>query len=276
MRPCATLIIPAYNEGARIRESFPRLRARFEGVEGIDVVVVDDGSTDDTVAAGTRALAGWPLVQFVRLPWNQGKGSALKAGVAFARGEYVVLMDADLSGDLDDLERLTAGLQHSDVVVGTRMAAGSRTSYVSGRRRQLSRVFNLLACTMTGVQASDTQCGYKALRTPVAKLLFHLTETRGFAVDVELLVLAQLLGFSVTEMAIGWQEVEGSQVRLVRDSYRMLRDVDRARRFAAQARKRYGNDSLVCTALASAGQELTRSRPAPDLTVVDLRAVEVG
>lgn len=240
-----TLIIPAFNEAGRLSKSLPALRAHCEHRTEIDVIIVDDGSTDGTTAAARRVTAGWEAVTVLRLPWNQGKGGALKAGVAAATGERLVLMDADLSGDLADLDSLIEGLDAADIVVGSRMAAGSRAVYISSRRRTMSRMFNLVACSMTGLTASDTQCGYKALRAPVAKLLFHLTETAGFAIDVELLVLAELLGYSVSERAVGWQEVAGSRVRPLRDTRRMLVDVTRARRSAQRATRRWGRDMLA-------------------------------
>lgn len=269
-----TIVVPAYNEAARLEQSVATLRRSFEGNDCIDVVVVDDGSTDSTASVAARALRGWPAAQLVRLPWNQGKGSAIKAGVAVAQGDAIVTMDADLSGDVDDLPAMTAALRHSDIVIGTRMAAGSRVEYESQKRRTMSRIFNMVACSATGVTASDTQCGYKAFRAPVAKLLFHLTETRGFAVDVELLVLADMLGFSVSEQEVGWREVGGSRVHVVRDTVRMLRDINRARRFAVRSRSRYGADALTSYAAGPGAMSGVRARD-KGRAVVDLRAVDV-
>ena len=278
-----TIIIPCYNEAQRLGESLAQLRQHLDQDTAldVDVVIVDDGSSDGTAAVAARALQDWDRAQVVRLPWNQGKGGALKAGVAAAAGDNIVLMDADLSGDLADLYVLIEGLRHSDIVVGSRMAAGSRVIYTSGTRRMMSRVFNVIACTATGVNASDTQCGYKAMRAPVAKLLFHLIETRGFAHDVELLMLADLLGFSVGERGVGWEEGGGSKVRLLRDPWRMLRDVAKARRLVAQLRSEHGSARLAECAgasrtLLSIDPAATWRDPVVDLRTRPTRVVEVS
>ena len=278
-----TIIIPCYNEAHRLGESLAQLREHLErsAALNVDVIVVDDGSSDGTAAVAARALKGWDFAQVVRLPWNQGKGGALKVGVAAATGDNIVLMDADLSGDLAYLRIQIEGLEETDIVVGSRMAAGSRVTYASGTRRMMSRLFNVIACTATGVNASDTQCGYKAMRTPVAKLLFHLIETRGFAHDVELLLLADLLGYSVSERGVGWEEGSGSSVSVLRDPWRMLRDVAKTRRFVAQLRSQHGAEHLAACAVASKSLLLVDSgsgwlEPVVDLRPGQSRVVEVS
>lgn len=231
----ASIIIPAFNEAPRLCTSLPRLRTAFEGRLDFEVVVVDDGSTDATSDVALTELTGWAAARVVRLPWNRGKGGALKVGIALAGGDVMVVMDADLSAALDDVPKLMEGLDDADIAIGTRMSAGSRVTYTSASRQTISRAFNAVACSATGVLASDTQCGFKAFKGPVAKLLFHLAQTDGFALDVEVLVLAQLLGYRVVEVPIGWSEVPGSKVRPLKDAVAMLRDLYGARRRAARA-----------------------------------------
>jgi len=224
-----SIVIPAYNEGARFARSLPRLRAALEANPALEVIIVDDGSTDDTVEVVLDLLGGWDSAKLIRLPWNGGKGAAVKAGVAVARGEITCFMDADLSADLAHLPRLLRALDNADIALGSRSIAGSRAVYGNKMRRVTSKVFNAVVCGVAGVIAADTQCGFKAFRTPAAKMLFHLAKVDGFAFDVEVLALAQLLGYRIAEVPVGWVEAEGTTVHPLRDPARMLRDVFRTR-----------------------------------------------
>jgi len=229
-----SIVIPAYNEATRLAASLPALEAGLRLHQPVEVIVVDDGSTDGTAQVAMELLGGWPSATVVRLPWNGGKGAAVRAGVAVATGDVVVFMDADLSADIADLPRLVASLEHADIALGSRSVAGSNAVYDKSLRRFTSKVFNDLACGIAGISASDTQCGFKAFRTPVAKMLFHLCEVDGFAFDVEVLALADMLGYRAVEVAVGWQEDTSSKVNPVRDARRMLGDVVRIRRRCSQ------------------------------------------
>ena len=143
----------------------------------------------------------------------------MKAGVGMAQGERFVFMDADLSADIADLPRLLAALDNADVALGSRSIAGSRIEY-----QQPMRQFQRQVLQQRGVRASlkvvasDTQCGFKAFRADAGKAsFFHLTEGKGFAFDVEVLELAQLLDLRVVEVPIHWVDISGSSVRMVRD-----------------------------------------------------------
>lgn len=240
--PAVSLIVPAYNEAEHLRQTLPRLRAEFVDAADVEVIIVDDGSTDRTGEVTTEQIEGWVGARYIRLPWNQGKGSAIKAGVAVARGERLVFMDADLSANLADLPRLVDALDEADVALGSRQIAGSRVVYNQSRsiRKVQSKFFNGIACAMVNVVASDTQCGFKAFRADAGKLLFHLCEGKGFAFDVEVLALAQLLGLRVTEVPIEWVESVGTTVRPVRDPLLMVRDLLRTRRRCRKIEKLSG------------------------------------
>lgn len=225
-----SIVIPAYNEALRLSLSLPALAASLRLRPPAEIIVVDDGSTDTTAEVAQRHLAGWPGGTVVRLPWNRGKGAAVRAGVAVASGDVIVFMDADLSADVADLPQLIAALDHADIALGSRSVAGARAVYDRPLRRVTSKVFNDVVCGVAGVCAADTQCGFKAFRAPVAKMLFNLGEVDGFAFDVEVLAFAELLGYRCVEVAVGWQEDTASRVRPVRDARRMLGDVWRVRR----------------------------------------------
>jgi glycosyltransferase involved in cell wall biosynthesis len=228
-RPVVSLIIPAYNDAENLARTLPMLRADLDRCPDVELIVVDDGSRDHTAELVATQLRGWSQAQLISLPWNQGKGSAVKAGVSAARGEQFVFMDADLSADIADLPRLLSALDDADVAIGSRSIAGSRVEYQSSMRQFQSKFFNSVACVLTQVVASDTQCGFKAFRADAGKLLFHLCEGRGFAFDVELLALAQLLDLRVVEVPIHWVDVSGTSVRMVRDPILMVRDILRTR-----------------------------------------------
>lgn len=228
-RPLVSLIIPTYNDAANLARTLPLLRSEFGHSSDVEVIVVDDGSSDHTAELVNAHLRGWPGAKLIRLPWNQGKGSAVKAGVGVARGDRFVFMDADLSADIADLPRLLAALDDADVALGSRSIAGARIEYRQPMRQFQSKFFNSVACVLTKVVASDTQCGFKAFRADAGKLLFHLCEGKGFAFDVEVLALAQLLDMRIVEVPIHWVDVSGTSVRMVRDPILMVRDIMRTR-----------------------------------------------
>jgi len=242
LTPAVSLIVPAYNEAGRLAETLPRLKAEYSAATGYEVIVVDDGSSDGTTEVIRAHLPGWAGATLLRMPWNQGKGNAIKAGVGVASGDRLVFMDADLSADLGGLPRLIAALDNADVALGSRAIAGSRVGY--GRQHSLrqmqSKFFNGVACSMANVVASDTQCGFKAFRAEAGKLLFHLCEGKRFAFDVEVIALAQLLNLRITEVPVQWIESKGTTVRPVRDPILMIRDLVRTRRRCVRLEKLVG------------------------------------
>lgn len=287
MGDAVSIVIPAYNEASRFAVSLPRLRRALEANPTLEVIVVDDGSSDDTVEVVLDHLGGWPTAKLVRLPWNGGKGSAVKAGVAVAAGEITCFMDADLSADLSDLPRLLSALDGADIALGSRSIAGSRAIYETKMRRVTSKVFNAVVCGVAGVIAADTQCGFKAFRTPTAKLLFHLARVDGFAFDVEILALAQLLGYRIAEVPVGWNEAPGSKVHPVRDPARMLRDVLKTRLRYRHELNAYAQrqPNLPPMSFALAHHELAITMAAlddavaaapADQQIIDLTAIEEG
>ncbi len=252
-RPAVSLIVPAYNEAGRLAETLPRLKREYNAATGYEVIFVDDGSRDGTAEVIRAHLPGWAGATLLRMPWNQGKGNAVKAGVGVAAGDRLVFMDADLSTDLAGLPRLIRALDNADVALGSRAIAGSRVGY--GRQHSLrhlqSKFFNSVACSMSGVVASDTQCGFKAFRAEAGKLLFHLCEGKRFAFDVEVIALAQLLNLRITEVPVQWIESKGTTVRPVRDPILMMRDLLKTRRRCHHLEK------VVGRRVAEASQPLT-------------------
>ncbi len=222
--------MPAYGEGRRIGAAVIALR----GVLGADteIVVVDDGSTDDTGAAAEAG--GADLV--VRLPDNRGKGAAVRAGMLAAHGDVMVFTDADLSYPPAQIELLRAELERgTDVVVGSRRHIGTRTLVRAGLLREASgRVFNLFTRLVLSRRFGDTQCGLKGFRREAAQEIFGHSRIDRFAFDVEILWLAGHYGFSIAEVPVELDTAPGSTVSLARDAVRMVRDLTKIRRWSAR------------------------------------------
>jgi len=240
-----SLVIPAFNEARRLpaflASATAHLDARYPGA--FEVVVVDDGSDDDT--ADVAAAHPGP-VRVLRLPRNRGKGAAVRAGMLAARGALRLFADADGSTPIAEEVRLVAALDAGhDLAVGSRTASGGTRRWTGGggapsdagvvwhvrpHRHWSGRVFARIVTRLTGVPVGDTQCGFKLFRDYAALLLFPLVQCEGYAFDVELLALARQLDLRTAEIAVRWHEVPGSKVRLVRDALRMRADVRDIRR----------------------------------------------
>ncbi len=216
-RPPLSIVIPAYNEATRLPRTLAAVRDRFPG-SAPQVVVVDDGSTDGTAeVARAVAEAAFP-VEVVVHGVNRGKGAAVRTGVAATTGAAVLVMDADLATDLAAVDPALALLADADVVVGSRAVPGSSVQGTTGLRKAMGRTFNRMVRTVARLDIHDSQCGFKAFRGDVARLLFSLSEVDGFAFDPEVLVLARILGYRMVELPVAWTAVDGSTVRPLRDS----------------------------------------------------------
>jgi hypothetical protein len=227
--PRLSLVVPAYNEATRLETSIPRLLEVIHRDE-TEVIIVDDGSTDDTAGVAARHLADLPRSSVIRLPHNSGKGAAVRAGVVRARGEIIAYMDADMATEPEDLALLIAALRDNPVAIGSRALESSVVDDKSGLRRLMTRTFGLVVASAVDLPMRDTQCGFKAFHGSVAKLLFHGAQVDSFAFDIEVLVRASRLGLDTAEVPVRWQQMAGSKVRVIRDSIRMIFDVGRTRR----------------------------------------------
>jgi dolichyl-phosphate beta-glucosyltransferase len=215
--------VPAFNEELRLPSLLAALPFHLDP-STTEVILVDDGSDDDTADVAQRSLAVMPLARVCRLKRNLGKGGAVRAGVHEALGRIVAYMDADYATDLSSLNSLTAALGGADVSIGSRAHDGSVVEHARLNRAVMGRVFNRLTRLLAGFDHLDTQCGFKAFHRPVAKLLFGISTVNGFAFDVEILHLAHKLGFRVVETPVHWQHVEGSKISPWTDSFRMAAD----------------------------------------------------
>ena len=223
--PLLSVVIPAFNESARIIGTLDELAGYLGGQEYTsEVLVVDDGSEDDT-AKLVRSWAEDRSSTFVISIPHAGKGWAVRAGMLAARGSYRFMCDADLAMPVHWIdafvERMDAGL---DVVIGSREAAGARRFDEPAYRHVMGRVFNRVVRLLAVRGFQDTQCGFKCFRSDVAEELFRLQRTRGMGFDVEILFLAIKKGFRIEEMPIDWYHQDVSKVRPGVDTIDMLKD----------------------------------------------------
>lgn len=220
-----SVIIPAFNESCRLGASLQKV-VGYLGRTGLsyEVLVVDDGSSDNTSEVAQAFTAQG--VKVLRQEVNRGKGAVLKVGALSSRGAEVLLVDADLSTPIEDLEKLRPRLADAPVVLGSRAVAGSRiTRRQPLHREMMGRTFNLII-RMLGVRGlRDTQCGFKLLDGDVARQLFAEMTIERFAYDVELVWLARRHGYRVVEVGVTWEDSPQSRVDPLKDSLRMFQDV---------------------------------------------------
>jgi glycosyltransferase involved in cell wall biosynthesis len=224
------VVIPMYREAARIASTLDALDRSTLNRPGVRLVLVDDGSDDDTVDAIFRALPGTTLVDplVVQCRTNRGKGAAVRTGVLMAEADVIAFVDADLSMDpyvLDlalDLMR-TSG---ADVVVGRRVVDREEQPVI---RRACSLVFRRMVATIAPTGAADPQCACKLFTREAALRVFEPLTIEGFAFDVEVLLRARGAGLQVAELPVAWTHQPGSTVNPLVEPLRMVRDVVRAR-----------------------------------------------
>jgi dolichyl-phosphate beta-glucosyltransferase len=225
-----TLIFPCYNEAERLPQTLAAYLAALSRQPGeVEVLVVDDGSTDQTFAVARAVAARDDRVRVIRSQPNHGKGHGVRTGMLQARGELLVFTDADGSYGPGEVARVAAALAHAPVAIGFR-PAGWATGPPA--RRLASRLFNRAIQALLRLPYRDTQCGLKGFRRHAALELFGRAQLDGFAFDVEILFLARRLGVAVTEVPVRAEVRDGSKVQLAVDAVGMLGDVLRVRRWA--------------------------------------------
>lgn|SRR5262245_10304704 len=218
--PVVSLIIPAYNEEKRIGKSLEQI-LYFCNAQAypFEVLVVDDGSTDDTVAFVRRRFADVLQLSVFPQPLRGGKGAAVQQGMLRARGEYLFFSDADLSVPIETLPAFLAELQNnSDIAIGSRRAPGAVIEIHQTYLRELmGRIFTSLSNLVLGLRYSDATCGFKGFRRAVARELFAQQRLHNWSFDCELLYLAALKGYRVREIPVKWRNDKATKVRLWKD-----------------------------------------------------------
>jgi dolichyl-phosphate beta-glucosyltransferase len=233
-----SVVIPCYNEERRILPTLERVVDFLGGRrQPWEVVVVDDGSSDRTSACVRERFGQQSAVRVLRYESNHGKGFAVREGILASRGNRVLFSDADLSTPIAELAKLERHTEAGfDVVVGSRVAPGSRILTLQPLPRRLSgglfRSF-VRAFGLTAVR--DTQCGFKLFRRGAVEPILRRVVTEGFAFDVEMLARAERAGLRVAEVGVEWSDAKGTKLRLFPDAGRMAMDLLRIhRRLAAE------------------------------------------
>jgi dolichyl-phosphate beta-glucosyltransferase len=228
--PYLSVVIPAYNEAQRLPRTIERV-LQFLGAWGrpSEVIVIDDGSRDDTIvrakgAGGDRVIVS-PNEQ------NRGKGFSVRRGMLLAKGEYRLMTDADLSTPIEEVDRLLAkAAEGFDVVIASRAVQGANVEIRQPwYRENMGRVFNFFVQTLTGLHLKDTQCGFKLFSARAAQDAFGACRLDGFSFDVEALYIANRRGYRIAEIPVTWRNDEATRVGVFRDSTRMFLDLIRIR-----------------------------------------------
>jgi dolichyl-phosphate beta-glucosyltransferase len=227
-----SFIIPAYNESSRIRPTLDEiLRYTHECSWDAEILVVDDGSRDDTAQIVREYGKLHPQILLVENPGNRGKGFSVRNGMLHARGDICLFTDADLSSPITEAQKLFDAISAgADIAIGSRwLRSELQTERQPLYRQAFGRIFNLVLRVFLGLKFADTQCGFKAFRRDAAQRIFPLQKIERWGFDPEILFLARNLGFSVKEVPVVWAHSEGTRLHPFRDGLRMFGDVLRIR-----------------------------------------------
>ncbi len=232
-----SVILPAFDEARRLPPYLTAIRSYFDGgsVGPYEVIVVDDGSRDDTAEVVTRII-DWPQLRLLRHARNEGKGAAVRTGMTAARGDLLLFADADGATPIEECSRLMAAIAAgADVAVGSRLLPDAEVSRSRHWHRGLAgRLFAVAARRLLGIDVLDTQCGFKMFRAAAGVKLFSAMREERYLFDLELLLLAKEFHFKVVEVPIRWHEVSGGHMRLLVELPRIAAGLWRLRRTSNQ------------------------------------------
>jgi glycosyltransferase involved in cell wall biosynthesis len=215
-----SIVIPAYNEERRLPTTLDVILAWLNSAPYLEaeLLIVDDGSTDATAALVENRAASEPRLRLIRNPGNRGKGYAVRHGMLEAIGDWILSTDADLSAPIEELPKLLAAAeQHgAAIAIGSRALDRTLIGVHQSQWREMSGiVFNGVMRLITGLPFADTQCGFKLFRREAACRVFKRQRLDGFSFDVEDLFIARTLGIPTIEVAVRWNNVEGTKVSLL-------------------------------------------------------------
>ena len=227
-----SVVIPAYNEGARLAASLEKVLAYVHSHSwNAEVVVVDDGSRDQTAQIVRDFAAKDATVRLVQNPGNHGKGYSVRNGILNAQGEILIFSDADLSSPIQESAKLLEALQQgADIAIGSRWLRTETQIQRQPLHRQIfGRIFNVLMRLILGLHFKDTQCGFKAFNRAAAQAIFPLQKIERWGFDPEILFLARKLGFKVKEVPVIWGHSGGTRINPLVDGFRMFTEMLRIR-----------------------------------------------
>ena len=227
-----SIVIPAYNEGERLRKTIEKILAfTSERHWRAEILIVNDGSTDDTAEIVRSYAVRNPSLRLIENPGNRGKGYSVRNGMLHSHGDVVLFSDADLSSPIEESLKLFAALEAgADVAIGSRWVRTELQIQRQPLHRQLfGRLFNVALRLVLGLHFKDTQCGFKAFTRKAAHTIFPLQHIERWGFDPEVLFLARRFGFRIQEVAVRWAHREGTRINPLRDGIRMLGELLRVR-----------------------------------------------
>ena len=226
--PNLSIVIPAFNESARIPATLKQVVSciRERGWDA-EIIVVNDGSTDQTAQVVQDFARTAPEIRMIENPGNRGKGYSVRSGMLQALGEIVMFTDADLSSPMQEAERLFTHIaEGADIAIGSRWLEKGRQTHKQPLYRQFfGRCFNAVTRGVMGLHFADTQCGFKAFTRAAAQTVFQLQTIERWGFDPEILFIALKCGYRVDEVAVSWGHDERSRMSYLKDGIRMLEDV---------------------------------------------------
>jgi dolichyl-phosphate beta-glucosyltransferase len=226
--PKYSIVIPAYNESARIPATLQSVVAAIrENQWAAEVIVVNDGSKDSTAQLVRDFALHAPEVRLIENPGNHGKGYSVRSGILQALGEVVMFTDADLSAPMDEADRLFAAIAAgADIAIGSRWLESGRQTHRQPLYRQFfGRCFNAVCRMVMQLPFADTQCGFKAFTRAAAHTVFQLQTIERWGFDPEILFIAIKRGFRVVEVPVSWAHDERSRMSYLRDGMQMLKEL---------------------------------------------------
>jgi len=228
-KACAySIVIPAYNEGARLDATLQKVLAYAEANKwDAEIIVVNDGSRDTTAEIVRQHARTHPRLRLLENPGNRGKGYSVRNGMLHANGQLLLFSDADLSSPIEEAPKLFEALNHgADVAIGSRWLRSELQTQKQPLHRQLfGRIFNLMLRVTLGLRLKDTQCGFKAFTRPAAQTIFPLQKVERWGFDPELMYLAQKFHLKVVEVPVIWAHREGTQINPLRDGIKMFAEM---------------------------------------------------
>jgi glycosyltransferase involved in cell wall biosynthesis len=230
--PEYSIVIPAYNESERITSGLDQVLAFVaRQAWGAEIIVVNDGSRDDTAAIVRRYALANPIVRLVENPGNRGKGYSVRNGILHAAGNFILFTDADLSSPITESAKLFAAIHGgADVAIGSRwLDPALMTERQSPFRQVAGRIFNLLNRIILGLPFKDTQCGIKAFTRRAALEIFPRQHIERWGFDPEILFIARKLGFSAAEVPVVWAHDDRSKINPLIDGMKMFLEMLRIR-----------------------------------------------
>jgi dolichyl-phosphate beta-glucosyltransferase len=216
-----SLVIPAYNEAHRLPPFLSTVRQHLDGrfAGSYEVIVVDDGSSDGMLENLNQLTASWNELVVARHETNRGKGAAVRTGILQGQGQVLLFADADGATPIEEETKLWEAIQTgADLAIGSRLVDRAEVSRRRATMRALAgRLFAGTARRWLGISVRDTQCGFKMFRRRAGRRLFSLGQETGYLFDLELLVLADRLGYQIAEVPVNWTEMPGGHLSMARE-----------------------------------------------------------